>query len=135
MQHNIRLDKPYGLANQKLCFIQMLLKVEKSREWKNQKRSKEWFVNTAPGRKNRSLYNTFPLPSRYFINPLLKQALVFTFLQYKSFENTVGKGEIARNEQFLLLPVFSTCLENFLLFSSNLKFSSTNFLSLEESKI
>ena len=22
-------------------------------------------------------------------------------LQYKSFENTVGKGEIARNEQFL----------------------------------
>ena len=25
-------------------------------------------------------------------------------LQYKSFENTVGKGEIARNEQFLLFP-------------------------------
>ena len=25
-------------------------------------------------------------------------------LQYKSFENTVGKGEIARKEQFLLLP-------------------------------
>ena len=23
---------------------------------------------------------------------------------YKSFENTVGKGEIARNEQFLLFP-------------------------------
>ena len=33
-----------------------------------------------------------------------KQALVFTFLHYKSFENTVGKGEIARNEQFLLFP-------------------------------
>ena len=32
------------------------------------------------------------------------QALVFTCLQYKSFENTVGKGEIARNEQFLLFP-------------------------------
>ena len=31
-----------------------------------------------------------------------KQALVFTCLQYKSFENTAGKGEIARNEQFLL---------------------------------
>ena len=29
---------------------------------------------------------------------------VFTCLQYKSFENTVGKGEIARNEQFLLFP-------------------------------
>ena len=25
-------------------------------------------------------------------------------LQYKCFENTVGKGEIARNEQFLLFP-------------------------------
>ena len=38
--------------------------------------------------------------------PFPKQALVFTCLQYKSFENTVGKGEIARNEQFLL---FSQC--------------------------
>ena len=28
----------------------------------------------------------------------------FACLQYKSFENTVGKGEIARNEQFLLFP-------------------------------
>ena len=26
------------------------------------------------------------------------------FLQHKSFENTVGKGETARNEQFLLFP-------------------------------
>ena len=39
-------------------------------------------------------------------------------LQYKSFENTVGKGEIARNEQFLLFPtMISTLLENFLPFS------------------
>ena len=30
--------------------------------------------------------------------------LVFMCLQYKSFENTVGKGEIARDEQFLLFP-------------------------------
>ena len=37
------------------------------------------------------------------------------------FENTVGKGEIARNEQFLLFPQFSTLLENFSPFSSNLK--------------
>ena len=29
---------------------------------------------------------------------------VFTCLQYKSFENTVGNGEIAHNEQFLLFP-------------------------------
>ena len=37
-------------------------------------------------------------------SPVPKQALLFTCLQYKSFENTVGKGEIARNEQFLLFP-------------------------------
>ena len=42
-------------------------------------------------------------------------------LQYKSFENTAGKREIAYNEQFLLFPVFSTHLENPLPFSSNLK--------------
>ena len=29
---------------------------------------------------------------------------VFTCLQYKSFKNTVGKGEIAHNEQFLIFP-------------------------------
>ena len=28
----------------------------------------------------------------------------FTCLPYKSFENTVGKGEIARHKQFLLFP-------------------------------
>ena len=40
-----------------------------------------------------------------------KQALVFTCLQNKSFENTVGKGEIAHDEEFLLFPqVFSTLL-------------------------
>ena len=33
-----------------------------------------------------------------------KQALVFTCLRYKSFENTAGKGEIARNDQ-CFLPV------------------------------
>ena len=32
------------------------------------------------------------------------QAPLVTGLQYKSFENTVGIGEIARNEQFLLFP-------------------------------
>ena len=46
--------------------------------------------------------------------PSPKQALIFTCLQYKSSENTVGKGGIAHNEQFLLfpqcfLPVWSTC--------------------------
>ena len=33
-----------------------------------------------------------------------KQALVFTCLLYKPIENTMGKGEISRNEQFLLFP-------------------------------
>ena len=33
-----------------------------------------------------------------------KQALDFTCLQYKSFENNVGKQEIACNEQSLLFP-------------------------------
>ena len=38
-------------------------------------------------------------------------------LQSKSFENTVGKGEIACNKQFLLFAtVFSTHLENLLPF-------------------
>ena len=36
--------------------------------------------------------------------PFPKQALVFTCLQYKSSENTVVKGEITRNDQFLLFP-------------------------------
>ena len=36
-----------------------------------------------------------------------------------SLSKTVGKGEIARNEQFLLFPLFSTRLDNFLPFSSN----------------
>ena len=35
-----------------------------------------------------------------------KQALIFKCLQYKPFENTARKGEIAHNEQFLL---FSQC--------------------------
>ena len=53
-------------------------------------------------------------------------------LQYKSFENTVGKGEIARNEQFLFFLLY---LDNFLPFSSNLELSSANSFSLEGSKI
>ena len=35
--------------------------------------------------------------------PFPKQAFVFMCLQYKSFENTVEKGEIACNKQFLLI--------------------------------
>ena len=35
---------------------------------------------------------------------LLKQTFVFTSLQYKSSENSMGNGEIVCNEQFLLFP-------------------------------
>ena len=65
-----------------------------------------------------------------------KQALVFMRLQYKYLENTVGKGEIASNKQFLLIPqCFLPVFETFLPFSLILKLSSANYFSLEESKI
>ena len=51
------------------------------------------------------------------------------------FENTVGLGEIAHYKQFLLFIVFSSLMENFPTFSLNLKLSSANYFSLEESKI
>ena len=47
-------------------------------------------------------------------------------LQYKSFENTEGKAEIASNEQFLLFPVFSTHFKKYLPFSLNLKLPSAD---------
>ena len=37
-------------------------------------------------------------------NPFPEQALVFMCVQHRCFENTVGKGEIARDEQFLFFP-------------------------------
>ena len=46
----------------------------------------------------------------YYIFLTLSQ----TCLQHKAFENTVGKGEIARNEQFLLFhSVFYPVAESF----------------------
>ena len=46
------------------------------------------------------------------IDPLLvlTLSLVFTWLHYRSFENTAGKEEIARNKQFLL---FQKCFLSF----------------------
>jgi hypothetical protein len=53
-----------------------------------------------------------------------------------SFENTVEKEEIAHKEQLLLFPhVFLFFLESSMPFSSNLKLSCANSLSLEEPKI
>ena len=58
------------------------------------KRLKTW-KRGGGGKERGKTFSTFP-----------KQALVFSCLQYKSFENTVGKGEIDRNEQFLLFPQY-----------------------------
>ena len=85
-------------------------------------------------RRNCSLQAILPFPSvfkMFVLQTCNKQALVFTCLQHKSSVNTVGKGEIAHNKQFLLFPVFSTCLENFLPFSSSSKLSSAKSFSLE----
>ena len=82
-----------------------------------------------------SMYKTSAYQSatcnHYFLLFLLRfQRLIscyhkkYCINQYKSFENTVGKGEIARNEQFLLFPVFSTHSDDFLPFPSNLNLSS-----------
>ena len=68
------------------------------------------------------------------INPFLNKPW-FLCVCSKSLLKTLGKGEIACYEQFLLFPVFSTCLEKFLLFSLNSKLSSAISFSLEESKI
>ena len=58
-------------------------------------------------KKDACYKNFFPhdLKKRFMEILFPKQDLVFTCLQYKSFENTVGKGEIAINEQFLLFPL------------------------------
>ena len=52
-------------------------------------------------------------------------------LQNKSFENIVGTGEIAPN---VFSPLLENFLENFSMLS-NLKLSSANSFSLEESEI
>ena len=69
------------------------------------------------------LTTLIPLTHYHTITPL-------TPLGNKPFENAVGKGEIARSEQFLLFAMFSTSLDNLLL-----KLLSANSFSLEESKI
>ena len=68
----------------------------------------------------------YPFSSALSFNPFQKKALVFTCLQYKSFENIVRKGVISP-----FATLFSTRLENFqiqncrlqiLLFWKSLKF-------------
>ena len=56
------------------------------------------------------LIHSRPLTVHRSTYPFPKQALVFICLRYKSSENSMGKGEIARNKQFLLF------LQHFLAF-------------------
>ena len=51
-----------------------------------------------------------PFPNKLWILRVCSTSLLKTLWEkekYKSFENTVGKGEIARNERFQ--PVWRTC--------------------------
>ena len=85
--------------------------------------------------------NRFQLVEWHYMGVLFnpvpnKPCMVFTCLQFKPFENTVGEGEIASNEKFLLFPLcFLPVWITFLPFSSNLEMSSANPFSLEGSKI
>ena len=75
-------------------------------------------THTITRRQNvRKFLNQSTYTSRRKVRPVLhngfcrltlspKKALDFMCLQCKSFENTVGKVEIARNEQFLLFPQY-----------------------------
>ena len=67
-------------------------------------------VPPAPPSSQRLFAKKLPLVVEYqpgLTYPFPKQALAFTCLQYKSFENTTGTGAIALKEQFLHFPVFS----------------------------
>ena len=75
-------------------------------------------------------------PLLAYLNPFANKPWFFTCLQYKSFENTLGKGEIDRNEQsFLFQQRFLPVLRTFRHFLSNQKLPSANPFSLEASRI
>ena len=70
------------------------------------------------------------------INPFPYKSWLLCVCSRSLLKNTVGEREIARKQAISPFPtVFSTLLDNFLPFSSNLKLSSANSFSLEESKI
>ena len=77
-------------------------------------------------------YSPYELVSLH--SPIPTQRHLLMPLGNKLCENTVGKGETARNKQFLLFPqCFLPVWITFCHFC--LKLSSANFFSLEESKI
>ena len=70
------------------------------------------------------------------VNPLRNNPWFLRVCKNKSFANTVGKIEIARNKQISLSPtLFFTHKEKFLPFSQSLKLSYANYFNLEKSKI
>ena len=88
------------------------------------------------GHKNMDLYKLRALTGKNLtLCKFMQTSPFYMLLLYKSFENTVGKGEIARNEQFLLfLQCFLPSWKTFSHFHQ-LKLSSVHSFSLEESKI
>ena len=68
------------------------------------------------------------------ISPFPNKPWFLRVFKKSPFENTVGKGEIARNEQFLLFPQCFLLLENVLPFPSNLELLTANSSSLEGPK-
>ena len=109
--------------------IHVTLKVAKHATWSFGNQLVSWSIN--------QLVNppTNP-PINQLISLLIGQLTLsqtspgFYVSAVRSFENTVGKGAISPFPR-----VFSTCLVNILLFSSNLKLLSANSFNLEESII
>ena len=67
--------------------------------------------------------------------PFPKQALAHTCLQNKSFENTTGKGEIARNKQFLFFSLGFYPFGELSAISIKSEIVICKIFSLKESKI
>ena len=98
----------YGLANQKLCYIQMLLNIEKN--LKN---------------KTKNILNPFP-NQPWFLCVCRKGLLKTLWVKEKLL--------VSSNFSFSH-TAFSCHFEIFLLLSSNMKLSSANSFSLEGSKV
>ena len=82
------------------------------------------------------IFRCIEKPKPKFTLTLSQRSPGFMCLQYKSFQNTEGKGEIAHNKKFLLFPLcFLLIWINLCCFPKILKLSSADFFSLEESKI
>ena len=121
------------------AFVDDIFKVTKSMKFVFRR------LENSTEKEDRLVNSIFSFSPKSFLRPsslgffFVKQALVSTCLHYRSFENrsfenTVEKAEIDRNEQFhLIATVFPILQFNFLLFSSNLKLLSAYFFSVWKS--